>query len=119
MRIPVFARRANPSVDRPILRKSESYARDQVLSGRAHWIDPDEPRQGIICHEILYFGERALLRTEIVELGKEFNPFRADGELKGVKFQPPKSDLRPSFAAIRERWDWQLTTSLLPEHQSA
>jgi hypothetical protein len=106
MRIPVFARRANPSVDRWILKKSEAYALEQVLAGRADWVDPDDRSKGIICRETLYFGARAM-RAETVELPTGFNPFRADGELKGIKFQPPKSESKPSLDAIREAWDWQ------------
>jgi hypothetical protein len=49
MRIPVFSRRSNPAVDPPILRKSLSYAEQQVREYRAAWVDPSNPRQGIVC----------------------------------------------------------------------
>lgn len=102
MRIPVFARRANPSVDRPILRKSESYARDQVLAGRAHWIDPDEPRKGVVCREILFFGER---RTPLPPNTKK----RRRGvlpalEVGNTRFEQPTTVPSPLIAALSRRF---------------
>ena len=104
MRIPVFARRSNPAVDQPILRKSESYANQQVESGLADWVDPFDHSKGIMCRAFLHFGEK-IAQVETVEVP---NYFRADGELRGVRFVPPPSDQRPSPASIREGWDWQL-----------
>lgn len=118
MRIPVFARRANPCVDRPILRKSESYANEQIQWGRATWVDPEDPRKGIICREVLYFGER--LTPPAADTGNS-NSF-----VVGVKFQPPKSAIFSTIPRthylLRNReiyGDWQLSTSLLPANQSA
>jgi hypothetical protein len=102
MRIPVFARRANPSVDRPILRKSESYAKDQIERGRAVWVDPDDPRQGIICREILFFGER---RTPLSPKTKK----RRRGVLPAIevgntRFEQPTTIPSPLIAAISRRF---------------
>lgn len=101
MRIPVFARRSNPLVDAPILRKSLKYVTEQVQSGRATWVDPDDPAQGILCRETLYFGEREI-PVETV------NPSNLPVELPGLRFIPPKSytETHPSPLAIREQWDW-------------
>jgi hypothetical protein len=64
MRFPVFARRANPSVEKPILHKSKTYVFEQVASGRADWVDPSQPKRGIIARETLYFGPRELRIVE-------------------------------------------------------
>lgn len=105
MRIPVFARRANPAVDRPIQRKSKFYADGEVAAGRADYIDPANPVKGIICRELLYFGERKLQ----AEPDDCPNAFRANGELRGVKFIPPPNDPRLAIlAAIRAGWDWSV-----------
>ena len=58
---------------------------------------------------MLHFGEKAL-PVETVEV--DF-AFRNDGELRGVKFVPPKTNLKPSYAAIREGWDWQTEANLM------
>jgi len=76
MRIPVFARRANPSADRPIVKKSESYADAQVAAGLADYVDPKDKRKGIIAREYL-----ASSRVAAAEPGDLPNCFRADGEL--------------------------------------
>jgi len=102
MRIPVFARRANPSADRPIVKKSESYADAQVAAGLADYVDPKDKRKGIIAREYL-----ASSRVAAAEPGDLPNCFRADGELRGVKFIPPSNDPRLAILArIRAGWDW-------------
>ena len=53
MRIPVFARRSNPAIDRPIIRKSVSYAEAQVSDRLADWVDVNDKRRGIIAREYL------------------------------------------------------------------
>ena len=53
MRIPVFARRSNPAVDRPIIRKSLSYAETQIADRLADWVDVNDKRQGIVAREYL------------------------------------------------------------------
>lgn len=94
MRIPVFARGANPSIDRPILRKSESYCRLQVDEGRAFWLDPADHAKGIVCRELLYFGPREI-RMEPADL--ESVNF---AELPGVRFVY-RREVNPAIAAVR------------------
>jgi hypothetical protein len=60
MRVSVFSRGSNPRVDRPIQRKSVSYAAEEVAAGRADWVNPDDHAQGILCRAILYSGERLI-----------------------------------------------------------
>jgi hypothetical protein len=57
MRIPVFARGANPAIDPPNQRKSESYGEAEVEAGRADWLDPDDHSKGIVCRAFLYQGQ--------------------------------------------------------------
>ena len=107
MRIPVFARRANPSADRPILRKSISYASLQVDSGKADWIDRAHPEKGIICREMLYFGRRAL-PVETVEVSVDA------GFVFGLKYVPPMMEKNPTLPRVQidplqiavPNWDW-------------
>lgn len=114
MRIPVFARRANPSVDRPILRKSEFYAVEEVLRGRADWIDPENHRRGIICREMLYFGPRTTpIEVETVTVS------RLPGEIPGLRFIPAKMEKNPtlprlilgSLQSSAQSWDWHGATA--------
>jgi hypothetical protein len=94
MRIPVFARGANPSVDRPILRKSESYCCLQVAEGRADWLDAAAHAKGIICRELLYFGPRA------IPIGPA-DLKRVDfAEIPGVRFVY-RREVNPAIAAVR------------------
>lgn len=104
----MFARGANPAVDRPILRKSKSYAELQVLEGRVDWIDPLDPARGVICRELLYFGARAIPVETIDVRRLEF------AELPGVRFVYPR-ETNPAIAAVRvetfmaaaPNWDWE------------
>lgn len=57
MRIPVFARGANPAIDQPNQRKSQSYGLQEVEAGRADWIDATDHSKGILCRAFLYSGE--------------------------------------------------------------
>ena len=111
MRFPVFARRTNPSIDKPILRKKMKYLEDQVASGVADWVDSREPRRGIIAREMLHFGDRAL-PVATVEISTDYQ-WRLDGELRGVRFVSPTTTSKPSVAAIREGWDWSKESALL------
>lgn len=109
MRIPVFAKRANPSVERPILKKSLSYATEQVAAGRAAWVDPTAPRKGIVCMEMLYFGERKFAPEENTGAG---------GYQPGLKFVPPNMEKNPLIARVAifpiftaaRNWDWSVET---------
>ena len=99
MKFPVFSRRSNPAVDRPIVRKSRSYVEDQIARKRAVWVDPSDARKGIVCCEMLFFGNRPLPTP----------PSRPDyfpAELPGLRFQQPATSALPSMAAIRANWDW-------------
>ena len=92
MRIPVFARGANPSIDRFILKKSVAYVEQQVEEGRADWVDVADPRKGIICRELLYFGERRQFQPEPVKRGV-LPPIEAPG----TKFISPRTALELAF----------------------
>ena len=99
MRFPVFARRANPSVEKPIQRKSKYYVTGEVEAGRADWVDPNDPKQGIICREMLYFGPKELP----VEDSAGFDWI----ELPGVRFIDPNPKRNPAaMAVIRDNWEW-------------
>jgi len=106
MRIPVFARRANPRFDKPILRKNISYGEQQVLSGLAEWVDYFDHSQGIIALEMLPSGK--VLETISIE-----STALPRAELPGLRFQPPKDDAKPTMGAIREGWDWQHEPALM------
>lgn len=88
MRFPVFARHANPRVDLPILRKSQSYVFEQVERGLADWVDQNNPKAGIICRELLYFGERTI---PLETVGNQFGKL-PPREVPGVYFQLPQSE---------------------------
>jgi hypothetical protein len=98
MRFPVFARRANPSVDAPILRKSKTYIEQQVAEGRADYVDPADPRKGIVCRELLHFGHRPLAPEPQTST---YSPV----ELPGLRYMPPASDLH-AHSARNARLDW-------------
>lgn len=106
----MFARRANPRVDREIVRKSMSYLESQVESGLADWVNSGNHREGIIARELLNLGPRTFYPLP------ENPPSPARVELPGIYFKPPASDPRPSMQSVREAWDWSaelLTSPLL------
>src|SRR5437899_2272806 len=103
MRFPVFARRADPRVDRPIVRKNLNYLETQVHEGLADWVDPCDPACGIIAREYLPSGKAQAPDPVAVE---SLNTPRA--ELPGVKYVPPSSDSRPRLASVRAGWDWSI-----------
>lgn len=105
MRIPVYARRANPAYDRPILKKSLAYVTEQVESGRAAWVNPLDPAKGIKCREVLYFGEREV-RVETVDLGE----FPISDRTLNLKFIGPKNPLTRFISNLGPNcpWDWSL-----------
>jgi hypothetical protein len=108
MRFPVFARRSNPSIDRPILRKSLAYVTDQVDAGRADWIDPTNPAKGIIAREMLHFGVRDLKAETADPLNYDW------AELPGIRYVPAKMEKNPTLprlemetlSAAAPTWDW-------------
>lgn len=58
MRIPVYRKGSNPSVDPAFLRKSLSYVRSLVSSGDADWWDEtDESRGAILRSSRATYGE--------------------------------------------------------------
>lgn len=61
MRVRVFSRGSNPAIDRPIQRKSVSYASGEVEAGRADWVDRDSPAKGIVCRAFLYSGQQLVV----------------------------------------------------------
>jgi len=99
MRIPVFARRADPSVDKPILHKSLSYIEQQIALGWADWIDPKDFRKGIICRELLNFGGRP--KPQPITIGNVLPTI----EPGGTKFRDPVTNrtTRAMRAGLRLR----------------
>ena len=88
MRIPVFARRSNPAIDPPIIRKSVSYAEAQVSDRLADWVDVNDKRRGIIAREYLPRTGDVILAQEPESL----SPI-CGAEIPGIKFQEPLSAL--------------------------
>lgn len=112
MRIPVFGRGANPRIDPPILRKSESYAALQVAERRADWIDPTDHAKGILCRELIYFGPRAV-QVETIPVSC-LNSL-CSAELPGIRFIPPPAfKPNPTLPHLNQEtllhsaphWDW-------------
>jgi hypothetical protein len=109
MRIPVFARRTNPSVDQPILRKKIGYAKAEVAAFRAAWVDPLDPRKGIICREMIT-SERKLQPEPDSDSGQYIG-----AEIPGLRFEPPKNAehnplltrvLIENLFTAEKQWDW-------------
>jgi hypothetical protein len=103
MRFPVFARRANPRVDRPIVRKNLNYLETQVHEGLADWVDPCDPSKGIIAREYLPSG-----KAHTPDPGAVRSLTLPRAELPGVKFVPPATDPRPRLSSVRANWDWSV-----------
>lgn len=105
MRFPVFARGVNPSVEKPILHKSKSYAFSQVECGRADWVDPLDHSRGIIAREMIYFGPKELAPEQ---------PSSISPGIFGLKFIPPKMEKNPTLTRLEyaslvdsaPSWDW-------------
>jgi len=112
MRIPVFARGANPRFDRPFIRKSASYAAGEIVAGRADYVDPLDPSKGIICRELLYFGAPKMEPASEATSG---SGGWIGNEIAGVRFVPPNTPRNPTLPRIQidtllaaaARWDWQ------------
>lgn len=110
----MFARRSNPSVEKPIQRKSKFYVTGEVEAGRADWVDPNDPKKGIICREMLYFGPKEFEPEQPVEVNL--------AELPGIKFIPPKMEKNPTlsrleFASLTRSapsWDWKHEPQQIP-----
>lgn len=118
MRIPVYARGANPRVDRPIQHKNLSYGKEAVeMYGSAVWVDPADPSKGIICRDFLYFGEKTVAPPTPEQLRKLRSKLKSalpPLEPNGCKFIPPPMEKNPTLprlnlAAIElaaDHWDW-------------
>lgn len=97
----MFSRRSDPAKARPILRKSLNYVTEQVESGRATWVDPSDPAKGIVCRELLHFGNREI-PVETV------GPESLTDQMMGLKFVGPRNPL-PHFTSNLGPncpWDW-------------
>jgi hypothetical protein len=110
MRIPLYARGANPCVDHRIAKKSLFYAETQVAEGLADWVDPCDPSRGIIAREYLPSGKKAQAPDPVAV--ESLTLPRA--ELPGVKYVPPSSDPRPRIASVRAGWDWSVESNAVP-----
>lgn len=105
MRIPVFARGANPRVDRPILKKSTFYGAEQVQNLLADWVDPSDHSRGIIAREFLPSAKR----VETVEVSAV-----NWAELPGIRYVPPPMEENPTLPRLNLQalsevvptWDW-------------
>lgn len=113
MRIPVFSAASNPNIDKPIQRKSHSFACEQVRAARADWVDVANPSRGIVCRKLLYFGEKKFI-PEKVDSGKmppaEVEGLRFKGP-RGENSQIPRSRFLPRHREVYGKW--QLEVSLL------
>lgn len=103
MRFPVFARRSNPSIDPPIVRKTLDYLEKQVLDLLADWVDPTNKRKGIIAREYLPSGKT--LPPNPVDIEK-LGTLPAI-ELPGLHLEFPKNCEGVSMASVRANWQWQ------------
>ena len=63
----MFARRTNPAIDKPILRKNIGYGEEQVRSGLADWVSSGDHSKGIIAREMLRSG-KCFLPVETVSV---------------------------------------------------
>lgn len=104
MRIPIFARGANPSVDRRIQLKRESYCLAEVVAGRADWVNEGDCSQGILCRAFLYRGE-TIGPAAVIKI-KKFSV--GPGEVADARFRQPSAVAwqklhGPSARALRIR----------------
>lgn len=79
----MFARRSNPSIDPPIVRKSFAYVLQQIQDGLADWVDPSDAKQGIIARELLP-------RDTPTFAPEPLNPALPPSEVPGLKFDDPE-----------------------------
>lgn len=101
MRVRVFSRGSNPAIDRPIQRKSLSYASGEVEAGRADWVDRTDHTKGILCRAFLYSGETLVVAAPETT-SKLSRPRRCPlpGLEAGTRFDDPVK----SFWTRRERY---------------
>jgi hypothetical protein len=101
MRVRVFARGANPRIDRPNQRKSLAYATEEVEAGRADWIDKNNHAEGILCREFLYSGQSLVVAAPetISKLGRPRPSPLPPLEAGGTVFDDPVT----SYSTRQER----------------
>lgn len=68
MRFPIFSHRANPIIDKPILRKKLAYIEELISDRRAFWIDPAQRQLGVMLRA------RLLLTRDAYETAVESGP---------------------------------------------
>lgn len=109
MRVPVYPRGSNPRIARRMLKKSVAFAENEVRHARADWVDPADPRQGIVPREFLASAKVYSSTPDQLE---------ATGPPPdvGLKFIPPtvwKNPTLPrinlsSLVASAPDWDWAM-----------
>jgi hypothetical protein len=93
-------------IDRAFLRKSSSYAMEQVAAGRADWVDSADPAKGIVVRELIYFGPK----TTSIPLVDDSRP--CNDRALGLRFIPAANagqtlgHVHPSILCSRDNWDW-------------
>ncbi len=106
----MYPRGANPRTARRILRKTYYYAAKEVAEYRADWVNPDDPREGIVPREYLPSEKiYAALPDENERLSELGPPPEA-----GLKFIPPPMEKNPLIARVQSEpvmlaarcWDW-------------
>ena len=104
----MFARRSSPGVDQPIQRKSKSYVEGEVSAGRADWVDSENHWRGILCREMLFFGEKTLA-PQAAECRS------VDDSYMGLKFVPPPTWKNPTLprvmALVAAHRNWDMTAT--------
>lgn len=113
MRVPVYARGADPRTSSPILRQSLGYAIKQVEEFVADWVDPSNLRKGIIPREFLPSG-KALpvtvneLKTRFVANTRVLQPDRPthyqNEDIVALRIHPK--------AVVLPSWDWSKEPAL-------
>lgn len=109
MRVPVYPRGANPHTARRMIKKSLSYAQQQVVDRRADWVDVDDPKKGIVPREFLASSKVYAATPEQIEQLTGSPPPDV-----GLKFIPPPMEKnqtlpRISISTLLESapgWDW-------------
>jgi hypothetical protein len=111
MRIPVFARRTNPSIDPPIVRKNLNYAKEEVAALRADWVNPLDPSRGILCREMIRSERR--FQSEPEGMDPDGTTY-IGAEIPGLRWVPPVRERNPLITrlltqSVRDAapsWDW-------------
>jgi hypothetical protein len=115
MRLPVYPRGSDPRTSRPILRKSFPYAQEQVRNLLADWVDPLDPRKGIVAREFLPSGKVFTispneLKTRFVANCRLLQP---DCPTHYENDQIAALRIR-SKATVLRSWDWTAEPATVP-----